>query len=113
MRRTPCEVSVREVVPAVRAALSIMLVRERGLSVYKAAKILDVAPAAVSNYLSARRSREEYVEKLLKDEKYSKDLREFTEKLLKEEAQAGDVICYFCRKLLKEEELECPHEQRK
>ncbi len=107
MRRTPCEVSVKEVVPAVRAALSITLVKERGLSVYRTAKILNVAPAAVSNYLSARRSKGEYVEKLLNDEKYSKDLREFTEKLLRNEVETRDIICYFCRKILNEE-LKCP-----
>ncbi len=47
----PCEFSVREILPAVRSIVAQKLIKERNLSEYKAANLMGLTPAAVSNYL--------------------------------------------------------------
>jgi predicted transcriptional regulator len=48
----PCERSVKEYLPAIRAGTAIKLVREHGYSQVKAASALGVTQAAVSGYLN-------------------------------------------------------------
>ncbi len=50
----PCQKIVWDVLPAIRAAIAVELVR-RGLSQTRAAKMLEIAPSAVSQYLSGKR----------------------------------------------------------
>ncbi|MEM3948475.1 MAG: hypothetical protein QXM76_02655 [Zestosphaera sp.] len=63
MDHLPCDVVAKELMPAVRAALAITLVKQHGLTIYRTAKLLGVAPAAVSNYLTARRSSKPLVDR--------------------------------------------------
>ena len=83
--------------PAVRAALAITMTRDYGLSIYKTAKLLGIAPAAVSNYLARKRSDKKLVKKLLGDEKFSTYVREYSLKLIKNEAKIDEVVCFFCK----------------
>lgn len=83
--------------PAVRAALAITMVREYSLSVYRAAKLLGVAPAAVSNYLAERRSNKKLVKKLLEDAVYATYIREYTQKIIRNEVKVDEVMCFFCK----------------
>lgn len=92
-----CEMTTRELVPAVRAALAITMVRDYGLSVYKTAKLLGIAPAAVSNYLAERRSDKKLVKKLLEDAEYATHIREYSLKIIKNEVKIDEVICFFCK----------------
>ena len=50
----PCQKIVWDVLPAIRAAIAVELVN-RGVSQTKAAKMLEIAPSAVSQYLSGKR----------------------------------------------------------
>jgi len=83
--------------PALRAALAITMVREYGLSVYRTAKLLDIAPAAVSNYLAERRSNKKVVRKLLEDKKYAIYVKEYSMKIIRNEIRVDEVMCFFCK----------------
>ncbi|MEO3993588.1 MAG: hypothetical protein QN229_04745 [Desulfurococcaceae archaeon TW002] len=97
MSSLKCEVATKELMPAVRAALAITMVKEHGISVYRTAKLLGVAPAAVSNYLVGRRSNKRLVMKLLEDAVYATYIREYTQKIIRNEVKVNEVICFFCK----------------
>jgi len=50
----PCQKIVWDVLPAIRAAIAVELVKE-GVSQVEAARMLEIAPSAVSQYLSGKR----------------------------------------------------------
>jgi hypothetical protein len=71
---TPCQKIVWDLVPAIRASLAIELVK-KGQSQAASAKLLDIAPSAVSQYISGKRGyriefqgeTKELIEKLAQD----------------------------------------------
>lgn len=71
---TPCQKSVWDLVPAIRASLAIELVN-KGQSQAASAKLLGIAPSAVSQYISGKRGyriefqgeTKELIEKLAQD----------------------------------------------
>ena len=71
---TPCQKIVWDLVPAIRASLAIELVR-KGQSQAASAKLLGIAPSAVSQYISGKRGyriefqgeTKELIEKLAQD----------------------------------------------
>jgi len=98
MKRPPCEWKVRELIPMLRACLAIIMIKEFGLSIYQTSKLLGVTPAAISNYLTAKRSREDAVAKVLSDEDSLQLLREYAKKLIDNDMEAGDGLCILCKK---------------
>jgi len=54
MVKTPCQQIVWDVLPAIRAALAAELVR-KGVSQQEVARLLELAPSAVSQYISGKR----------------------------------------------------------
>jgi len=98
LRKPPCEWRIRNIVPLIRATLATLLIKEYGLSIYQAAKILDVTPAAISNYLALRRPKVKIIDKLLNDPIVVSHFRDLARKLLDNEVEAGDVICELCQK---------------
>lgn len=71
---TPCQKIVWDLVPAIRASLAIELVN-KGQSQAASAKLLGIAPSAVSQYISGKRGyriefqgeTKELIEKLAQD----------------------------------------------
>ena len=71
---TPCQKIVWDLVPAIRASLAIELVK-KGQSQAATAKLLGIAPSAVSQYISGKRGyriefqgeTKELIEKLAQD----------------------------------------------
>ena len=71
---TPCQKIVWDLVPAIRASLAIELVN-KGQSQTNSAKLLGIAPSAVSQYISGKRGHriefqgetKELIEKLAQD----------------------------------------------
>jgi predicted transcriptional regulator len=94
-----CEIAAKELMPALRAALAITMVREYGLSVYRTAKLLNIAPAAVSNYLAERRSNKKLVRKLLEEKEYAVYVKEYSIKIIRNEVKVDEVMCFFCKLL--------------
>lgn len=54
MRKLPCEIIVWDSLPAIRAAIAAEMVAS-GLSQKRVADILDMAPSAISQYISGKR----------------------------------------------------------
>ncbi|MDD1670649.1 MAG: helix-turn-helix domain-containing protein [Methanomicrobiales archaeon] len=99
MRKTPCQQIVWDLLPAIRASLAAELVRN-GISRQEVARILDIAPSAVSQYLSGKRGYrivfEGQAESLIGD--------------LAREIRSGGVpdittrICTICREIRNDQE---------
>ncbi|MCE4614146.1 MAG: hypothetical protein F7B60_01265 [Desulfurococcales archaeon] len=51
----PCEIAAKYVLPAIRAALAIVLTEEYGFTSYRVAKMLNLTPAAITNYKKGKR----------------------------------------------------------
>ncbi len=98
MKRPHCEVMIKTTIPLIRACLAHILTKECGISIYHASKMLGVTPAAISNYLSNKRSRVDAVMKALKDDTLGKEMRKWASEIIKGNVEAGDVICILCRK---------------
>ncbi len=99
MSRPPCEWRVRELIPVIRAAMARVLVNEYNYSIYQAAKVLGVTPAAVSNYLASRRSRSSVVERILRDGSIRSLIVEYVGKVVRGEVDVGDALCTLCKAL--------------
>ncbi|BFH74317.1 transcriptional regulator [Sulfurisphaera javensis] len=90
----PCEYSVKEILPAIRALIAEKLVEEKNLSIYKAADLMGLTPAAVENYLKKRRGTA--VKELLKRDKEFMDyLEDFSEKVIKQKDSVS-LSSYYC-----------------
>lgn len=98
----PCEVISKNLLPAIRAALAVTLVRNYKLSGYEAAKMLDLTPAAISNYLAGRRGNK-YLNYIMSDEETLRAIDSLARKLVNSGAKATDDVvratCELCRKL--------------
>ena len=106
---TPCEIAVRKYVPSIRASIANVLVKDYGLSVYRAAKILRLTPAAVSNYLLRRRGGE-YVDVILSDRELYRMVAEIAERLISDNIDGREMshqLCIICRKLREKVEDRC------
>jgi len=99
VKRPPCEVIVKELLPLLRACLANILIKEYGYSIYQASKVLGVTPAAVSNYLTARRSDERLITTFLNDDKLYPLIKKYAKELINNELEVGDVLCILCRKI--------------
>lgn len=98
MKRPYCEVMIKTTIPLIRASLAHILIKECGISIYHASKMLGVTPAAISNYLSNKRSRIDAVMRALEDSTLGKEMRKWADEIMKGNVEAGDVICILCRK---------------
>jgi hypothetical protein len=102
MIETPCQKIVWDVLPAIRAAIAVELVRF-GVSQVEAARILEIAPSAVSQYLSGKRG---YRIEFEDDVKRSIGI---LARELKDGRQISLVkrICDICRQLRETDEYQC------
>lgn len=90
----PCEYSVKEILPAIRALVAEKLVEEKNLSIYKTADLMGITPAAVENYLKKRRGTG--IKDLLKKDKEFMDfLENFSDKVVKEK-DTTSLSSYYC-----------------
>ena len=102
MMEAPCQKIVWDVLPAIRAAIAVELVR-CGVSQVEAARMLEIAPSAVSQYLSGKRGyRIEFEDDVKR-----------TIRLLAQDLKDGKQIdlvkriCDICRQLREENEGPC------
>jgi hypothetical protein len=102
MIETPCQKIVWDVLPAIRAAIAVELVRY-GVSQVEAARMLEIAPSAVSQYLSGKRGyRIEF------EDDVKRSIRILAQDL-KDGRQINLVkrICDICRQLREGDENQC------
>jgi hypothetical protein len=97
----PCQKIVWDVLPAIRAAIAVELVRG-GVSQVEAARMLEIAPSAVSQYLSGKRGYRIEFEDQVRESiaQLAKDLID------RKQINVVERICGICRQL-REEGGEC------
>ncbi len=90
----PCQKIVWDVLPAIRAAIAVELVRN-GVSQVEAARMLEIAPSAVSQYISGKRGyRVEF------EEEVKKSVSILAQDLIdKKEVNLVERICGICQQL--------------
>ena len=90
MKRTPCEYLLWNLLPALRSEIARCMVNDFGLSQKEAAEKLEIQPAAVCMYLSDKRGKSNFKNKILLDEiKVSaKNIIEYEKK---------DIVTETCR----------------
>lgn len=97
--QAPCQKIVWDVLPAIRAAIAVELVK-CGVSQIEASKMLEIAPSAVSQYISGKRGyRIEFEGDVkLSIEHLAKDLKDgHVDNLVSR-------ICDICKQLREEED---------
>lgn len=109
----PCEVAVKDVIPAIKALLAIKL-SERGYSQKEIAEILDISIAEVNYLLKGKRGDEELKKILSKDSDFMDLLESFSRKIVNNEKSTDPLsLCVLCsyarRKVLKQEQA-CPYD---
>jgi len=98
----PCHKIVWDVLPAIRAAIAVELVK-CGVSQVEAARMLEIAPSAVSQYLSGKRGYR--IE-------FENDIKQSIEQLARDLKEGRDVnlvqrTCDICHQLREGEEYQC------
>ena len=88
----PCQKIVWDVLPAIRAAIAVELVR-CGVSQVEAARMLEIAPSAVSQYLSGKRGyRIEF------EDSVKKSIAQLAQDLIdRKQIKVIERICGICR----------------
>jgi len=89
----PCEMAARYVLPAIRAALAVVLTDKYGLTSYRVAKILNLTPAAITNYRKGKRGNK-LVEQILSEP----TTRSYIEEIAKAISSGGDGLRVFREK---------------
>lgn len=99
---TPCQKVVWDILPAIRAAIAVELVK-CGVSQVEASRMLEIAPSAVSQYLSGKRGyRIEFENDVKRSiEQLAEDLKD------KKEVNLVKRICTICQQLREGEEHTC------
>ncbi|MFA5346621.1 MAG: transcriptional regulator [Methanoregula sp.] len=91
---SPCQKIVWDVLPAIRAAIAVELVK-CGVSQVEAARMLEIAPSAVSQYLSGKRGYRIEFENEVK-----KSIARLAQDLInKSQIDVIERICGICRQL--------------
>lgn len=98
----PCQKVVWDILPAIRAAIAVELVK-CGVSQVEAARMLEIAPSAVSQYLSGKRGyRIEFENEVkLSIEQLADDLKN------NRQVNLVNRICRICQQLRAGEENRC------
>jgi len=98
----PCQKVVWDILPAIRAAIAVELVK-CGVSQVEASRMLEIAPSAVSQYLSGKRGyRIEFENDVKRSiEQLAEDLKD------KKEVNLVKRICTICQQLREGEEHTC------
>ncbi len=99
---SPCQKIVWNVLPAIRAVIAAELVR-CGMSQVEAARVLEMAPSAVSQYLSGKRGyRIEF------DDDVKKSIGQLAQDLQnKKDLNLVERTCDICQQLRGEAESPC------
>lgn len=99
--KLPCQTIVWDVLPAIRAAIAEELIN-CGLSQQEVAKELDMAPSAVSQYLSKKRGY-----RIVFDEDVKKSIRVLAEDMENNRVEdLAERICSICRQL-RDDDQQC------
>ncbi len=90
---TPCELAVRDILPAIRAMIVLEL-RDRGLKQKEIANKLGLTQPAVSYYLNKRRAKKFRVFK--EEEELNSAVNDIAERIIRSEMSWKDLSDVFC-----------------
>ena len=102
----PCEHASKAVIPSIRAVVAKVMVEDFGLSRYTAAKLLDVTPAAITNYLKHKRG-EKYIDEILNNDELMEIVNEIAKTLIegngvrdvKVYMKYKNLVCQICHRV--------------
>lgn len=108
----PCEIAVRDVIPAIKAILVERLYAQ-GLSQLQIASLIGISSAEVNYYLKGKRGDEEVKKKLETDEEIMDLIDSIVRRLLSSADSEVINICPLCslaRKKLNKNSYSCPYD---
>src|SRR6476660_10579762 len=91
----PSEIESKSLIPAVRAILAKMLVKEKGLKEEEVAKLLGITQAAVSNYIRGTRGDVELISKLGSVQDITKMIDDISCDLAEDKAYTPSTMAKF------------------
>lgn len=91
----PCEIAVKEILPALRAIIAQRLVEEKGASIYAASKLLGITPAAVSNYVKSKRGNA-LRDILITNPKVKEMLDDVVDRIKRGDVNLSTYYCILC-----------------
>ncbi len=103
MQRTPCEYMIWNGIPSIRKELAETMIKQFGLSQREAAEKLGLTPAAICQYLSKKRGKNDIF-----DQTIVKEITISAERIMND--NGSDVVietCRICRLIQKSKPL--PH----
>ncbi|MFW6117817.1 MAG: transcriptional regulator [Thermoproteota archaeon] len=104
----PCELIVREILPAFRSLVAKQLIQKYNFSQIEAAKVLGTTQATVSYYLNAKRGRKG-TEILESNSQVQSMVVEFADRIANDRSSLQETTLEFCKicKALKGEDFVC------
>jgi len=112
----PCEYAAKNIFPSIRASIATILVKDKKMSKYMAAKVLGTTPAAVTYYIVGKRG-DKFSSRILEDSELRKLAAEAAEVLIdlsegesrEKYVRYQQILCSICSKLNKlAQERGCP-----
>ena len=90
MMKTPCETIVWEILPMIRKEFAKTLIKDYGFTQRKAADVLGLTEAAVSQYISKKRGKQNILKRNLQ-----KEIKKSVQQIIKGNVQT--VVHETCR----------------
>ena len=112
----PCEYAAKNIFPSIRASIATILVRDKKMSKYMAAKVLGTTPAAVTYYMVGKRG-DKYSSAILSDGELKRLASEAAEVLIELSKDSSKekfmkyqiLLCSICSRLNRlAQERGCP-----
>jgi uncharacterized protein len=91
----PSEIESKSLIPAVRAILAKVLVKEKGLKEEEVARLLGITQAAVSNYIRGTRGDVELISKLSSFQQIMRMIEDIVEDLSSQRAYTAGTLSKF------------------
>ncbi len=88
----PQEIEVRYIIPAIRGKLAHVMVEEKGISQKKAAQILGLTEAAISQYISGKRGSE-----VIFSESVADEIRKSADRVMKSDSSRSEMVAEIYR----------------
>jgi len=103
MKKLPCEKAIWDTIPIIRKEITCCMIHDFGLNQKEAAEILNITPAAVSQYKCNKRADNE-----IKNPSILKEIKKSTKLIINKGSTVLETeLCKLCRLINKKNDL-CP-----
>ncbi len=90
-----CEVFVRKILPAMRALVAKVLVRDYGLTQLEASKVLGVTQASINYYLTGKRGQK-LLSELESIDEINRLAKDMAKELMEDKGDPSSYLCKLC-----------------